>query len=584
MQDATTKKEPPEFSIFISHAEEDAEIALELAEALRTGGYSTWCYEENGGTPGRSYLEEIDEAIDSSFAFLVVISRVSLVSEPVITEVQRAYEAHKYFLPIRYGISHAELQSERGNWRMIIGAAHTVEVLPDNVSTIVPKLLDSLEKLKSQNPSTVTAPRLKGFPPASVPTTKPIKIKREPVSQLLIKVLKNTPRWVRVALVLIAVILIYTAQARNFIIGECIIKEEDGGESGPFRDGSVVYLVDNNDITVNLRDKGYWAAPLESKIPLRGVKLNFELNKKRYPVRITLLSILLNRRQIVYLRPNQTPLFQPAPSLDIWGTLSFLNTAYAQQREGAPTRAAVPETEFGKVVALVSRILKVDAKTITPQTEIREGIARSRLVNSLQSEFGINIAGKDWERLESVGEIASYVKAKTRALLGMDKEILDALKSYNLTDGQRERLYLEPDIIPKSKLDNARKSVHLQSRERIFAMFDATVLGSGAQGFLFGDKGFYFSTSITSGPRFGFIGYEDFASRVFKAGEGWDQKYQVDLGNGQYFIVAGSRFNSKELANLLNFLAHVAKTRMLKNGAPPIALMKTERHFFGSYA
>lgn len=550
MQDATAQHEPPEISIFISHAEEDAEIALELARALRAEGYSTWCFEENGGIPGRSYLEEIDEAIDRSFAFLVLISRVSLVSDQVITEVVRAYEARKDFLPVRFGISHAEFQTARGPWRMVIGASQTAEVPP--VADVVPKLLNSLEKLKSEP----------GPAPTPAPAKKP---KREPVGQLLVRIFKNTPIWARAAILLMAFLLIYTVRARNFIIGECVIKDEAGGDLGPFRDGSVIYLVDNNEITVDLRDQGYWAAPLESKLPLRGVKLKFELNGKRYPVRIPLSSVILNRRQTVYLRPNQKPLFQLASSLETWGTLSFLSAAYAQER--VPAGASVPKTVHEKVVALVSRILKADAKTITSQTLIRDGIVRSRLANGLQSEFGIIIPGKDWERLESVGEIAAYVKARTRALIGLDKDILDALRSYDLDVDQRGRLYLEPGI-PRSKLENAKKAVRLQPRERIFAMFDSTILGSGSQGFMFGDKGFYFSTGLTLGPRFGFIGYEDFAGRVFREGDGLEN-YQVDLGNGQYFTVAGSRFDSEELVTLLNFLRHVIRTRMVRNGVPP---------------
>jgi hypothetical protein len=40
--------------VFISHAEEDVSVALELAQGLRAAGYSTWCYEEDGALAGMS--------------------------------------------------------------------------------------------------------------------------------------------------------------------------------------------------------------------------------------------------------------------------------------------------------------------------------------------------------------------------------------------------------------------------------------------------------------------------------------------------------------------------------------------------
>jgi len=48
--------------VFISHVEEDAEIALEIALGLEEAGYTTWCYEVDS-IPGPSYLIQTGQAV-----------------------------------------------------------------------------------------------------------------------------------------------------------------------------------------------------------------------------------------------------------------------------------------------------------------------------------------------------------------------------------------------------------------------------------------------------------------------------------------------------------------------------------------
>ena len=42
--------------VFISHVEEDKDVALEIARGLTAAGYTTWCYEEDND-PGVSYFD-----------------------------------------------------------------------------------------------------------------------------------------------------------------------------------------------------------------------------------------------------------------------------------------------------------------------------------------------------------------------------------------------------------------------------------------------------------------------------------------------------------------------------------------------
>ncbi len=103
---------------FVSHVEEDADIALEIALGLEEAGYTTWCYEIDS-IPGPSYLIQTGQAVEVSRAIIVVISPNSLGSRQVTGEVIRAHESDTRFIPILRGITHAEFQSRQPEWREI---------------------------------------------------------------------------------------------------------------------------------------------------------------------------------------------------------------------------------------------------------------------------------------------------------------------------------------------------------------------------------------------------------------------------------------------------------------------------------
>ena len=72
--------------IFISHIEEDADIAIKIASGLEGRGYTTWYYERDS-LIGPQYLLQIPQAIKQSKAMLVIISPDSLGSNQVTNEV-----------------------------------------------------------------------------------------------------------------------------------------------------------------------------------------------------------------------------------------------------------------------------------------------------------------------------------------------------------------------------------------------------------------------------------------------------------------------------------------------------------------
>jgi hypothetical protein len=92
--------------IFVSHAEEDASLALQIARSLEEKGYGTWCFELD--MPAGDYLHKISEAVGKCPALLVVVSRHSLESNQVYSEVVQAFEDQKLLIPILRGVTDAE--------------------------------------------------------------------------------------------------------------------------------------------------------------------------------------------------------------------------------------------------------------------------------------------------------------------------------------------------------------------------------------------------------------------------------------------------------------------------------------------
>ena len=91
-------------NIFLSHVEEDREIALALGRELDAAGYSVWCY-ENDSLPALSFLINTRQAIDACEAFVLLISRRSMSSHEVDTEIQYAHQKAKPTVPVLLDVS-----------------------------------------------------------------------------------------------------------------------------------------------------------------------------------------------------------------------------------------------------------------------------------------------------------------------------------------------------------------------------------------------------------------------------------------------------------------------------------------------
>jgi hypothetical protein len=132
--------------IFISHVEEDAQVALDIAQGLEAAGFRTWYYERDSD-PGLSYLLQIDRALLDSQVVVLIISPQSIRSHQVTKEVVLAHESNKAFLPVLCGISHAEFQEQQPEWRVALGAAASIPVPSQGVFAVLPRILRGIEKL-----------------------------------------------------------------------------------------------------------------------------------------------------------------------------------------------------------------------------------------------------------------------------------------------------------------------------------------------------------------------------------------------------------------------------------------------------
>lgn len=117
-------------SVFISHVEEEKEVALEIAHALEHAGVSVWYYERDS-KPGLTYLQQITEAIDGSSMLIVVVSEGSMGSNQVAKEIEYAHDNDKRFLPVLFGLAQEKFVKRRKDWHLIFGAATTIQLGDD---------------------------------------------------------------------------------------------------------------------------------------------------------------------------------------------------------------------------------------------------------------------------------------------------------------------------------------------------------------------------------------------------------------------------------------------------------------------
>ena len=163
--------------IFLSYKESDRRLANDLAQGLEAAGYTTWNYDRDSRI-GFNYMEYCGELIAQCQAMVLLISPMSIQSGQVTREVIRASEEDKHILPVLSGITYEQFQKAAPAWRQALAGIAGIEVPPEGIPTILPKLTRAL---KNMGIEPVTAPKAEELPvaaasPAADPKTSALRV------------------------------------------------------------------------------------------------------------------------------------------------------------------------------------------------------------------------------------------------------------------------------------------------------------------------------------------------------------------------------------------------------------------------
>jgi TIR domain len=132
--------------VFISHVEEDAATAQDLAVGLEEAGYTTWFYERDS-LPGPPYVTQIIQAIAQSTVVIVLVSSAALGSWHVDRQILQAFKTEKAMIPVLIGITHEELRNRHSDWVLMFGPATPFSIPPDGVSVLIPRFVQGLKSM-----------------------------------------------------------------------------------------------------------------------------------------------------------------------------------------------------------------------------------------------------------------------------------------------------------------------------------------------------------------------------------------------------------------------------------------------------
>jgi hypothetical protein len=133
---------------------------MQIGNGLQAAGYSTWLYESDS-LPGPAYLLQMGEAIEQSQAVVIIISQHSMASNQVTSEVVRAHEGNKPFIPLLHGVTQAEFQQGQPLWRQAIGASTSIAIDEGNIPALTERVargLDAMEIRPGQAPAAAPTP------------------------------------------------------------------------------------------------------------------------------------------------------------------------------------------------------------------------------------------------------------------------------------------------------------------------------------------------------------------------------------------------------------------------------------------
>ncbi|MBI4260020.1 MAG: TIR domain-containing protein [Actinobacteria bacterium] len=119
--------------IFMSYVQEDSAVAEEIALGLERVGFTTWYYERDS-EPVTPWLTQVAKAIEQAGAVVLLISRNSLDSKQVTSEIDWARSKGRPFAPVLLGVTHEEMEERQVHWAFALGAIVAIAVPEDGLT------------------------------------------------------------------------------------------------------------------------------------------------------------------------------------------------------------------------------------------------------------------------------------------------------------------------------------------------------------------------------------------------------------------------------------------------------------------
>jgi hypothetical protein len=133
--------------VFISYAQEDAAIAVEIARTIEATGVASWYYQRDNCNPVPSYITEILKAIQNCQAMVAVISPHLIASQHADLEFHKAYELDKRIIPLLRGIDHEAFQKQKPEWEAMLRGSTTIQIRGRGAKNVLPDVLEGLRKI-----------------------------------------------------------------------------------------------------------------------------------------------------------------------------------------------------------------------------------------------------------------------------------------------------------------------------------------------------------------------------------------------------------------------------------------------------
>jgi FHA domain-containing protein/TIR domain-containing protein len=129
--------------VFISCVQQDTAIAGEIADGLAVAGYQAW-YSERDALAGPSYQTQVRDAIRGAKAFILLVSKHTLMSNQAGNEITAGLEHNVIFVALLMGVDDAAIHSLRPEWARALGSAVFISMPPDGVPEVLPRILSAL--------------------------------------------------------------------------------------------------------------------------------------------------------------------------------------------------------------------------------------------------------------------------------------------------------------------------------------------------------------------------------------------------------------------------------------------------------